>query len=120
MAAIATIAAEIGEAHMPICEATAAMDSGREGLTFCSFATSAMTGRVANATCPVPHNTVMKNVTVGARKVILFGLCRNIRSLSITSSSRPPATSIAATQEITETMTPMTVSYTHLTLPTKA
>ena len=27
MAAIATIAAEIGEAHMPICEATAAMEA---------------------------------------------------------------------------------------------
>ena len=63
---MAMVAAEIGDAQMPICEATAAMVSGREGRTFCSLATSAMTGRVAKATWPVPQKTVMKNVTSGA------------------------------------------------------
>jgi len=38
------LAAEMGEAATPTCEATTAMDSGREGRILCSFDTSTMTG----------------------------------------------------------------------------
>jgi len=38
------MAAEMGEAATPTCEATTAMDSGREGRILCSFDTSTMTG----------------------------------------------------------------------------
>lgn len=59
MADMATVAAEMGEAQIAICEATTEIDSGREGRTCPSLATSAITGRVAKATFPVPHRNVM-------------------------------------------------------------
>lgn len=51
-----TTAAEIGEAVIAIWDATTATDNGREGR---SFATSAMTGSVEKAVCPVPAGSVM-------------------------------------------------------------
>ena len=58
---------------MAICEATTAMESGREGRMPCSFATSVITGKVENAVCPVPASTVINQVTSGARKVMYLG-----------------------------------------------
>lgn len=40
------MAAEMGEAATPTCEATTAMDSGREGRMPCSLDTSTMTGMI--------------------------------------------------------------------------
>ena len=51
---------------MAIWEATTAMDSGRDGRTLPSLATSTMTGSVENAVWPVPASTVMSQVTIGA------------------------------------------------------
>ena len=61
-----TTAAEIGEATIAICDAITAADSGRDGRTLPSFATSTMTGMVENAVWPVPASTVMSQVTIGA------------------------------------------------------
>ena len=44
---------------MAICEATVAMESGRDGLIPFSLATSAITGSVEKAVWPVPANRVM-------------------------------------------------------------
>ena len=51
---------------MAICDATTAIDRGRDGRTPFSFATSAMTGRVENAVWPVPAMSVIPYVTRGA------------------------------------------------------
>ena len=48
-----TTAAEIGEAVMPRSEPATATDRERVGRMLLSFATSTMTGIVANETCPV-------------------------------------------------------------------
>ena len=61
-----TTAAEIGEAQIAIWEDTTAMESGRDGRTLPSFATSTMTGSVENAVWPVPARTVISQVTIGA------------------------------------------------------
>ena len=47
-------------------DAITAADSGRDGRTLPSFATSTMTGSVENAVWPVPASTVMSQVTIGA------------------------------------------------------
>ena len=72
-----TTAAEIGDAVIAICADTTAADSGRQGLTPCSFATSAITGSVAREMLPVPAKIVRKQVTIGARIVMYFGLRRS-------------------------------------------
>ena len=56
----------MGDAVIAICEATTEMLKGREGRMPCSLATSAMTGKVENAVCPVPASKVIKYVTMGA------------------------------------------------------
>ena len=52
-------AADMGEAVIAIWEATVAMDKGRDGRTPVSLATSAITGSVEKAVCPVPAKTVI-------------------------------------------------------------
>ena len=75
-----TTAAEIGEATIAICEAMTATESGRDGRTLPSFATSTITGSVEKAVWPVPASTVISQVTTGAYTVTRFGLLR--RNLS--------------------------------------
>ena len=55
-----TTAAEIGEAQIASCEATTATESGREGRTPDSLATSTMTGSVEKAVWPVPAKSVIR------------------------------------------------------------
>ena len=76
--AINTTAAETGLAVIAICEATTAIERGTEGLILRDFATSAITGIIEKAVCPVPAKIVSKYVTVGARKLIYFGFLRKI------------------------------------------
>ena len=52
-------AAETGEAVIAIWEAMTATDSGRDGRTPPSLATSAIAGSVEKAVCPVPAISVM-------------------------------------------------------------
>lgn len=88
MVVIVIIVVEIGEVYMLICEVIVVMDSGCEGFIFCFFVIFVMIGRVVNVICLVLYNMVMKNVMVGVRKVIFFGLCCSICLLSIISSFR--------------------------------
>lgn len=50
----------MGEAVIPICAATTAVDKGRLGFIPCSLATSAIKGNVASEMLPVPANKVRK------------------------------------------------------------
>src|SRR4051794_24085080 len=81
----AAVAAANGLAVIACCEAITLIDIGRSGRIPALRETSAITGRTAYATCPVPEQNVNRYATAGAMNVMYFGLARSAFSAIITS-----------------------------------